>query len=70
MKSSLNRIFKVIWSKVQMSWVAVSEAATAHGKQQSMTRIARTITTVAMLSGGAAIAAPPAPNWPMTAPAN
>jgi len=45
-----------------MSWVAVSEAATAHGKQQSMTRIARTITTVAMLSGGAAIAAPPAPN--------
>jgi len=62
MKSSLNRIFKVIWSKVQMAWVAVSEAATAHGKQQSMTRIARTITTVAMLSGGAAIAAPPAPN--------
>ena len=43
MKSSLNRIFKVIWSKVQMAWVAVSEAATAHGKQQSMTRITRTI---------------------------
>jgi len=45
-----------------MAWVAVSEATTAHGKQQSITRITRTITTVAMLSGGAAIAAPPAPN--------
>ncbi|BBU69766.1 autotransporter-associated beta strand repeat-containing protein [Fluviibacter phosphoraccumulans] len=62
MKSSLNRIFKVIWSKVQMAWVAVSEAATAHGKQQSITRITRTVTTVAMLTGGAAIAAPPSPN--------
>ena len=45
-----------------MAWVAVSEATTAHGKQQSITRITRTVTTVAMLSGGAAIAAPPAPN--------
>ena len=45
-----------------MAWVAVSEATSAHGKQQSITRITRTITTVAMLSGGAAIAAPPALN--------
>lgn len=45
-----------------MAWVAVSEATTAHGKQQSITRITRTVTTVAMLTGGAAIAAPPAPN--------
>ena len=45
-----------------MAWVAVSEATTAHGKQQSITRITRTVTTVALLTGGAAIAAPPAPN--------
>ena len=45
-----------------MAWVAVSEATTAHGKQQSITRITRTVTTVAMLTGGAAIAAPPAVN--------
>ena len=62
MKHLLNRIFKVIWSKVQLAWVAVSEATAVHGKQQSIIRITRTVTTVAMLSGGAAIAAPPAPN--------
>ena len=45
-----------------MAWVAVSEATKAHGKQQSVTRITRTVTTIAMLSGGAAIAAPPAPS--------
>src|SRR5574343_631157 len=71
MTSSLNRIFKVIWSKVQMAWVAVSEATTAQGKQQSLTRITRTLGTasaVAMLSGGAAIAAPPAPPAPTQLP--
>ncbi|MBU3595144.1 autotransporter-associated beta strand repeat-containing protein, partial [Polynucleobacter sp. 86C-FISCH] len=62
MNHSLNRIFKVIWSKVQMTWIAVSEITRAHGKQQSLTRITRTITTVAVMSGGAAIAAPPAAN--------
>lgn len=68
MTSSLNRIFKVIWSKVQMAWVAVSEATTAHGKQQSITRITRTVTTVVMLTGGAAIAAPPSPPAPNQLP--
>ena len=38
-----------------MAWVAVSEVATAQGKQRSITRITRTVTTVAMLSGGAAM---------------
>ncbi|MGV0982776.1 MAG: filamentous hemagglutinin N-terminal domain-containing protein, partial [Polynucleobacter sp.] len=62
MNSSLNRIFRVIWSKVQMTWIAVSEIATAHGKQQSLTRITRSITAAALMTGGAVIAAPPVAN--------
>ena len=38
MAQSLNRIFKVIWSKVQMAWVAVSEAVSGAGKTQSELR--------------------------------
>ena len=63
MNSSLNRMFKVIWSKAQGAWVAVSEIVRAHGKEQSLTRITRHFAVVAVMSGGAAIAAPPpAPN--------
>ncbi|MBU3557060.1 autotransporter-associated beta strand repeat-containing protein, partial [Polynucleobacter sp. Ross1-W9] len=62
MNSSLNRMFKVIWSKAQGAWVAVSEIVRAHGKEQSLTRITRHFAVAAVMSGGAAIAAPPAPN--------
>ncbi|MBU3637236.1 autotransporter-associated beta strand repeat-containing protein, partial [Polynucleobacter sp. es-MAR-4] len=62
MNSSLNRMFKVIWSKAQGAWVAVSEIVRAHGKEQSLTRITRKFAVATVMSGGAAIAAPPAPN--------
>ncbi|MBU3564166.1 autotransporter-associated beta strand repeat-containing protein, partial [Polynucleobacter sp. Tro8-14-1] len=62
MNSSLNRMFKVIWSKAQGAWVAVSEIVRAHGKEQSLTRITRKFAIAAVMSGGAAIAAPPAAN--------
>ena len=55
-------MFKVIWSKAQGAWVAVSEIVRAHGKEQSLTRITRHFAVAAVMSGGAAIAAPPAPN--------
>ena len=46
-----------------MAWVAVSEITRANGKQQSLTRITRSLSVAAMvMTGGAAIAAPPAPN--------
>lgn len=45
-----------------MTWIAVSEIATAHGKQQSLTRITRSITAAALMTGGAVIAAPPVAN--------
>lgn len=45
-----------------MTWIAVSEIATAHGKQQSLTRITRSITAAALMTGGAVIAAPPVTN--------
>ncbi|MEI7538404.1 MAG: filamentous hemagglutinin N-terminal domain-containing protein, partial [Comamonadaceae bacterium] len=38
MHSSLNRVFRVIWCKVRLVWVAVSEAVSGHGKVQSATR--------------------------------
>ena len=38
MHSSLNRVFTVIWCKVRLVWVAVSEAVSGHGKVQSATR--------------------------------
>ncbi|MGV0963539.1 MAG: autotransporter-associated beta strand repeat-containing protein, partial [Polynucleobacter sp.] len=62
MNGSLNRMFKVIWSKAQGAWVAVSEIVRAHGKEQSLTRVTRKFAVAAVMSGGAAIAAPPAPN--------
>ncbi|WP_413592801.1 ESPR domain-containing protein [Acidaminococcus fermentans] len=31
----MNRIYKVIWSKVRCSWVVVSEIARNHGKEHS-----------------------------------
>lgn len=31
----MNRIYKVIWSKVRNSWVVVSEIARNHGKEHS-----------------------------------
>ena len=55
-------MFKVIWSKAQGAWVAVSEIVRAHGKEQSLTRITRKFAIAAVMSGGAAIAAPPAAN--------
>jgi filamentous hemagglutinin family protein len=45
-----------------MTWIAVSEIATAHGKQQSLTRITRSISAAALMTGGAVIAAPPVAN--------
>ncbi len=38
MNSSLNRFFKVIWCKIRLTWVAVSEAASGQGKEKSSTR--------------------------------
>ena len=38
MHATLNRVFKVIWCKVRLAWVAVSEAASGCGKVQSSTR--------------------------------
>ena len=40
----------------------MSEIVSAHGKEQSLTRITRHFAVVAVMSGGAAIAAPPAQN--------
>ena len=40
MNSSLNRFFKVIWCKLRLTWVAVSEAASGKGKERSSTRAA------------------------------
>lgn len=31
----MNRIYKVIWSKVRNSWVVVSEIARNHGKEHA-----------------------------------
>ena len=31
----MNKIYKVIWSKVRCSWVVVSEIARNHGKEHS-----------------------------------
>lgn len=45
-----------------MTWIAVSEIATAHGKQQSLTRITRSISAAALMTGGVVIAAPPVAN--------
>lgn len=59
MKDSLNKVYKVIWSKVQMAWVVVSEAVAAQGKQQSVTRQARR-SVAAVMTGAAVIAGPPA----------
>ena len=41
MNNSLNRFFKVIWCKVRLTWVAVSEAVRGHGKERSSTRRAQ-----------------------------
>ena len=38
MHATLNRVFKVIWCKVRLAWVAVSEVASGCGKVQSSTR--------------------------------
>jgi hypothetical protein len=38
MHASLNRVYKVIWCKVRLAWVAVSELAVGGGKVQSSTR--------------------------------
>lgn len=38
MHSSLNRFFRVVWCKVRLTWVAVSEASSGRGKQKSTTR--------------------------------
>lgn len=45
-----------------MAWIAVSEIATAHGKQQSITRITRSLAVVSVMASGATIAAPPVAN--------
>ncbi len=47
-----------------MTWIAVSETTKSNGKQQSITRITRAITTVAVMTSGAAIAAPPVNQLP------
>ena len=41
----MNRIYKVIWSKVRNCYVAVSEMAKAHGKNPSGGRNGRMSTT-------------------------
>ena len=38
MHATLNRVYKVIWCKVRLAWVAVSEVASGCGKVQSSTR--------------------------------
>ena len=40
MNSSLNRFFKVIWCKLRLTWVAVSEVVRGQGKERSSTRAA------------------------------
>ncbi len=58
----MNKIFKVVWSKVKHCYVVVSEVAKANGKNSVKSRVGRaslaaTMAVTFMLSGGTALAA-------------
>lgn len=50
----MNRIYKLVWSKVRNTWVVVSEIAKPHGKNPSVSRerkILRSAIITAIMGG-------------------
>ena len=45
----MNKIYKLVWSKVRNAWVVVSEIAKSHGKESSPVR-ERKVLKAAVLS--------------------
>ena len=46
----MNKIYKLVWSKVRNTWVAVSEMAKAHGKSPSPVREKKLLKSVVLLA--------------------
>ena len=50
----MNKIYKLVWSKVRNSWVVASEIAKGHGKNASATRERKLLKTavITAIMGG------------------
>ena len=49
---NMNHIFRVVWSKTQLSWVAVGELAKSHGSSGASSRILRRACSAPMIGFG------------------